>query len=365
MARTARRLAGGVLRLVETAVLGAFLMGILARYVRPGVLSWPLQMLGPFVPYLAVLVLVLALLRLWSASPRRRLAYALALALAAVRFLPETWDRPDASRGDLTVVTYNVPRWAGPDVAQKEEEIVRYAARVRPHVLAFQEPTVYYSAREERVVVAPFLRRLRDTLGYRVGRTAFASTRRSTQPVFTQGVRVVTAEELSIRPDTSTIPTYVSRVVLRYGGREAVLYNVHLYTHGARKPWRDAAFSPRQPRTWVPFLRQYRTAHRYRAWEADTLRALLDAETRPVIVTGDFNATPHEWSFARIAGAQRGLLDGFREGGRAWGGTFHRRYPVVRIDHVLASRAFRVVSARVPEIAASDHRPVEVRLRWR
>ncbi|HYE58915.1 MAG TPA: endonuclease/exonuclease/phosphatase family protein [Rhodothermales bacterium] len=365
MARFARLLAGGVMRLVETCMLGAFLLGYLARYVRPGGLSWPLQALGPLLPYLAMAVLVLAVPRLWRSSPRRRLAYAVALALAAVRFLPEVWVRPAPSGADLLVVTYNVPRWAGPDVAQKEAEIVRYAAMERPHVLAFQEPTVYYSAREERVVVAPFLRRLRDTLGYRVGRTAFAPTRRSPQPIFTRGVRVVTAEELSLRRDTANAPTYVSRIVFRYAGREAVLYNVHLYTHGARKPWRDEAFRRKEPRTWLPFIWQFRDAQRYRAWEADSLRKLIDAESRPVLVVGDFNATPHEWSFAHLARAQGGLYDGFREAGRAWGATFHRRYPVVRIDHILASRDFRIVRARVPDIAASDHRPVEVRLRWR
>jgi endonuclease/exonuclease/phosphatase family metal-dependent hydrolase len=353
------------MRLIETLVLGAFLVGYLARYVRPGLFSWPLQAFGPLLPYLALGVVVMAVPRLVRSSPRRRLAYAIALALAAVRFLPETWDRPAPVGTDLTVVTYNVPRWAGPDVAQKEAEIVRYAAQARPHVLAFQEPTVYYSARAERVVVAPFLRRLRDTLGYRVGRTAFAQTRRSPLPVFTRGIRVVTAEDLSLRPDTASAPTYVTRVVFRTGGQEAVLYNVHLYTHGARKPWRDAAFSRKEPRTWLPFIWQFRDAQRYRAWEADTLRRLIEAEERPVIVVGDFNATPHEWSYAHLARSRGGLLDGFREGGRAWGATFHRRYPFFRIDHVLASRDFRVVRARVPGIAASDHLPVEVRLRWR
>ncbi len=263
------------------------------------------------------------------------------------------------------MVTYNVPRWAGPDVEAKERMIEQYAATAKPHVLAFQESTVYYSAREQRVVVAPFLRRLRDSLGYRVGRTAFAAPRRSPQPVFTRGVRVVTSEERTFHPGPDVPATYVSRVVLADGAREAVVYNVHLFTHGARKPWEDGSFHPRQPRTWLPYVRQFREAQRFRAAEADTLRAYLDAEELPVVLVGDFNATPHEWCFGRIAGAQGGLFDAYREAGRGWGATFHRKYPVLRIDQVLVSRAFVPVRARVPHIGASDHRPVEVDLRWR
>ncbi len=94
MPRLARLLAGGLLRLVEDVLFGAFALAYAARYVRPGALTWPLQAFGPLLPYLAIVVLGLALLRLGHIAVPRRVVYGLALALAAVRFLPETSVRP-------------------------------------------------------------------------------------------------------------------------------------------------------------------------------------------------------------------------------------------------------------------------------
>ncbi len=371
-------------------VLGVFALGLAARHVRPGALTWPLQLLGPLVPMLAVLVVAAALVRVWKAGAGTRLAYALAVAAVVVRFGVPFGGGAEAREGDLTVVTYNVPRWAGPDTARKADEIDAYVRRVQPAILAFQEPTLYYRASApERVVVAPFLRRLRDSLGYRVGRTAFSPTSRSRQPVFTKGLRIVQADESRIRPDTTGAFTDIARVTFALdaatsprpagdasavpeslpdtsAARTAVLYNVHLYTHGARKPWDDPAFSLRQPRSWAVYLARFRDAHLRRAWEADSLRALLDAETRPVLVVGDFNATAHEWPFARIRGARGGLTDALGTAGRGWNATYHRDLPLLRIDHILVSREWQIVAARVPhDVAASDHLPVEVRLRMR
>ena len=359
-----RRSVRGLARGVDLAVGVGFVVAYAARYVRPEALTWPLQLAAPLLPYLALALLALTAGRLRGMRRWSVVGHAALFALAVVRFAPGTFARADAGAGDLRVVTYNVPRWSGPESADKARAIVAFAARERPDVIAFQEPVVVYSAARERVAVSPFLEALRDSLGYRVGRTAFARARRSPQPVFTR-FRVQRADEIRFRRAADAAYTYVTRVAFRHAGRDAVLYNLHLYTHGARKPWKEPGFDPFAPASWAPFLAQYRDAHRYRAWEADTLRALLDAEVRPAIVVGDFNASPHDWAFARVAGARGGLTDAFRQAGRGWGATYHRRLPLVRIDHVLASREWTVVRARVPAVGASDHRPVEAVLRWR
>mgnify|MGYP006177651277 CR=1 FL=1 len=82
-----------------------------------------------------------------------------------------------------------------------------------------------------------------------------------------------------------------------------------------------------------------------------------------VLVVGDFNSTMHHWEYRQVA---RGLRNVFTMRGRAWGATYHAALPLVRIDHILASPEWEVVSARVPTAHAfSDHRPVVARLRWR
>ena len=156
------------------------------------------------------------------------------------------------------------------------------------------------------------------------------------------------------------------RVRFRWRGREAVLYNLHLRSYGAAKPWRDPRLDVLAPRTWLPYLRQYRDAVRARAREVERLAEHIDRETLPVIVAGDFNEGPFTWAYRRLSRVPGGgrRTDAFHAAGRGDGRTYHGRRPVVRIDFVLADSAFEVVDAYVPASTFSDHRPVVVRLRW-
>jgi endonuclease/exonuclease/phosphatase family metal-dependent hydrolase len=91
------------------------------------------------------------------------------------------------------------------------------------------------------------------------------------------------------------------------------------------------------------------------------VREMLDAIgalTTPTIVFGDMNAAPDAPELAP-------LLARLRD---AWpttagpGFTYPSEKPAKRIDYVLVSPHFRVMSATVPPVAASDHRPVVVDL---
>jgi endonuclease/exonuclease/phosphatase family metal-dependent hydrolase len=88
--------------------------------------------------------------------------------------------------------------------------------------------------------------------------------------------------------------------------------------------------------------------------------AIIGADDTPVLLFGDLNASP-------AAPELRGLLVRLSD---AWpdtagaGFTYPASNPVRRIDYVLISRHFRVVSAHVPDAMASDHRPVIVDLRF-
>lgn len=359
-----RRLVRGLAQSLDLVVAAVFGASYAARYVRPGAFTWPLQLAGVGLPFVSVALLIVVAARLPAMRPGSRLLHGVLVGLLVVRFVPHDVFPPRTpSTNDLTLVTYNLPRWAGADEADKQRTLFAYARDARPDVWAFQEPFVAYTAQAEGVVVSPFLAALRDSLGYRVGRTAFARSARSAQPVFTgPRLRVVQSEERHFVPVAGAPPTNYTRLEVRHAGRPLVVYNVHLYTTGRRKPWQEGT-GPRDLRAWMPFLRQYRDNHLRRAREADSLRAALDREALPVVVLGDFNATPHEWAFARLAGK---LQDGGKEGGGLrWGGTWHRRFAFARIDHALVSPALRVVDARLPPLGISDHKPVAVRLRWR
>lgn len=87
-------------------------------------------------------------------------------------------------------------------------------------------------------------------------------------------------------------------------------------------------------------------------------RALLEVPgERPVLLGGDFNATPGSDSLALLESSGRfaGVFDG--------PATFPAWAPERRIDYVLAPRAWELVEERVVAVGVSDHRAVVARYR--
>jgi len=132
--------------------------------------------------------------------------------------------------------------------------------------------------------------------------------------------------------------------VVEHDGRQIALYAVHL-------------LPPFPSRTYI---------RGQRAQLADLL-LMLGEEDLPVIVAGDFNATPRTPYMARLrrlglrevhslAGLFRGWSRGatWRSCGRA--GVL----PGIRIDQIYLGRELTCASSRVLGANGSDHRPIAV-----
>lgn len=93
----------------------------------------------------------------------------------------------------------------------------------------------------------------------------------------------------------------------------------------------------------------------------DLLEGYMRAMPRPVILGGDFNASPWSHSVARILSAtDTDLVGGLRM-------TIHLRLTPLKlpvglpIDHVMSGAGFRPVAAETGRFVGSDHRPVVVK----
>lgn len=75
----------------------------------------------------------------------------------------------------------------------------------------------------------------------------------------------------------------------------------------------------------------------------------------PAILGGDFNSSATDVVHRQLT---RDFDDSFAEAGRGWGDTFHRRFPILRIDHIYATRQFDPVSSGVIATKTTDHRMV-------
>lgn len=128
------------------------------------------------------------------------------------------------------------------------------------------------------------------------------------------------------------------------------IVNVHLQSAATDlRLWRRA--------TWT----NHRVQRSYRLHEIDGIRAVLHHTTAfpmsPVILGGDFNAPATDVVHQRFADH---FKDSFLEGGSGWGNTYHRRFPVLRIDLLYHTFHFTAVRARTVESTHSDHRMLVV-----
>ncbi len=103
-----------------------------------------------------------------------------------------------------------------------------------------------------------------------------------------------------------------------------------------------------------------RRGFRTRAVQADTIAALIASGDGPTVVCGDFNDPPMSYAYRTIRGD---FSDAFEEAGRDYGFTYKKLYRLLRIDYILPSPHFEVLSYDSPDVPWSDHNPVIAVLR--
>jgi endonuclease/exonuclease/phosphatase (EEP) superfamily protein YafD len=357
---------------LDGPLLAAVAVGLAAAYLHPGPFWWA-QLLAVLLPYLTWVLGVAAAVPLLARRWGWFALHALLLAAVAGRaFPPERFgSAPAPAEGDLVVMSFNVPQ-SGPSGEALSDSLVAFLEAHEPDVVALQDVWTYPGAPRplrHAVHVEAAVERLPYAFEVppRPGSTGPARTWTTGVPVLVREGRVAGAEVLDQRPVPIDVgdadPAAVSaatRTHFRWRGREGVLYNVHLRSFGSQKPWEDR-IRLFEPGTWLPYLRRYRDVYRARAAEAEQIAAAVEAEALPVLVVGDFNATPNNWEYRRL---RRGRRDAFFAAGLGSGHTYRADRPFVRIDYVLADEAFAVTAAEVPLVGFSDHRPLVVRLRW-
>lgn len=154
------------------------------------------------------------------------------------------------------------------------------------------------------------------------------------------------------------------RLLLNLDGRSLAVYALHfslpLKPRLAQDP--DADIGPEA-------LLRYDESRRNS--QIRRLLRILDEETAPFIVAGDFNMSDASLIYAELAGR---MQDGWRGAGNGAGRTWpvaqaiglpRLIQPFLRIDYIWHSAALRATAAEVGEAIGSDHLPLSVSLEWR
>ena len=367
---TARRILKGLGWAAAAALVVAFLIGYAAPYLSPARFWWT-DLFAVVLPFLSVGVAVLGLGLGGGGGSRRQWGRVAVggglLVLLLVRFGPRlaAWGPAPTAPDALRLMTFNVPP-SLPAGTASAAPLVDLVQRARPDVMAFQEvrlATGRTRATDLRRVSVPLRPLLEPPVGYAPPRMPVETAVQ--QPVVSRGV----LDSMSVHPlppdGESNSRARYTRTSLSWDGRPAVLYNVHLHSVGEVRPWTVLSEGWASLDRWRAFLRAYRRAALRRAQQARLVRRRIREESRPVLVVGDFNSTPHQWAYRHIA---QGLQSAVHRRVRGWGTTFPAERPLVQIDHVLAGPAWQITAAHIPAngaAAVSDHRPVVAHLRWR
>jgi endonuclease/exonuclease/phosphatase (EEP) superfamily protein YafD len=136
--------------------------------------------------------------------------------------------------------------------------------------------------------------------------------------------------------------------ILHPSGTEIEVVNVHLATAATDlRLWKKTA--------WV----DHRNNRILRKKELSLTQQILQQTTgfpnTPTLFGGDFNAPASDIVHRQLT---LDFLDAFATAGTGWGNTYHRRFPILRIDHLYATRHFTPVRCRAVTTRHSDHRMV-------
>ena len=146
-----------------------------------------------------------------------------------------------------------------------------------------------------------------------------------------------------------------ARLVADWQGTEIAVYNVHFRAFNPDVGWSRERML--DPAVWAETPANLRAFYDEQALEAEALARRVRDETIPVIVAGDFNAAPDQWSRALLS---RSLTEVTGRWLPAW--TRPDRVSLVNVDGILVSHHWSVAEAAVGPQGFSDHRAVTAAL---
>ncbi len=132
------------------------------------------------------------------------------------------------------------------------------------------------------------------------------------------------------------------------GGDKIEVVNIHLATAATDlRLWRKTA--------WVRHRNNRRVREAELATTLDVLERTTSFPNVPTLLGGDFNSPAPDVVHRQLA---RDFADAFGAVGTGWADTYQRRFAILRIDQIYATRHFTPVRCRAVTTRHSDHRMV-------
>ena len=279
-------------------------------------------------------------------------------ALAWTASLLFSHSRPDTEgcTKELKVITYNTHQMEMYAKAH-QNRVIRYLQRQDADVVCLQEVDVY---KDDKYLTLPEMRKALAKYPYTYFDFKIHNKRHQ------YGIAVFSKYPLinknTIRyTSRGNISNYCDVVV----GKDTLrLFNNHLESNKLTiTDFPDTLESGAIKESAHRISDKLGSARAIRHEQARAIRQEIDSSPYPVIVAGDFNATPLSYTYLKIRGTD--LRDCFLESSIGkWGATLTKRHIGIRIDYVLCSKSLHPAEVRIDKLNYSDHYPVKATIKW-
>jgi len=370
MARFVRTFTKRVCIFLNIVIAGLFLLACINAWLHPSK-WWFFSLLGLVFPFLLLVVLGFLIFWLILRSKWAVLsAFTLLLGFSNIRVffgLHFTSSfKPEKKDGSFRILTWNV-HWF--DEANKKvkdhkdyrKKMLAFIKEQNADILCFQEflelgKSYTYSNTNAIVQLNyPYYYRVHDygTTGrYQAGVAIF-----SRFPIIdTQRIQY---------PSPRAAESLIGVDVVA-GGKRIRIYTTHLQSVLFQKnDYRNLEIIKSADDSMIvaskSIINKLKLGYASRGFQADLVRNRIDSSTYPEIICGDFNDVPNSYTYFRIKGNRQ---DVFVRKGSGIGRSYTAVSPTLRIDYIMANKAFEVLQYNRFLVPWSDHYPVVADLKF-
>ncbi len=361
MAKRFRLFTKRVLIYTNIVAVFFFLLACLSPYLHPQT-WWFISFLGLAFPFL--LLVVIAYLIAWLFLKRR---YALISAVALlfgikgitsfIAFNSKRSFQQSKEPGSIRVLTWNVARFIemkrnNNPGSQTRQKMMDQIKAQNADILCFQEffhsfDSTYYQNidRISRQMNYPYWFYSHDEDGDKhfTGSIIF-----SRFPIIDSGM---------IRYPRPTLPDALMHADLKVGEDTIRVYTTHLQSlqfdpddYDRIRKIKDAEYGiVSNSKTIFSKIKRGIT---HRSIQADLIEKVLQDSPHPLIFCADLNDVPNSYAYRTVKGQ---MQDAFLKKGLGMGRTYSALSPTLRIDYILADRAFKVQQFNRIVSKSSDH----------
>lgn len=358
-----RRLFNLLLTLISVVVVVVLFLTYLVPYVNPGRV-WFFPVLGLAAPAIYVCAVVLTLYWIirwrWLRAGTMLVLVVVGLFKVSLFWHPEirrTYEEPDYGRNTIKVISYNVRGFYDAESGRSSvDSILMLINREEPDIICLQEFNARLAERSEAFSLLDETYE-RATYGLQAD-----------DPDAREAPLAVLSKFRILRSGVVLTPKSSVWVDLLLDEDTVRVFNNHLHSTAINASDNEFITSHRflsdtaretKIRSIVTRLRENSVL---RAAQVDSIAEAKARTTTPMLVCGDFNDTPMSYVYRVMADD---LQDAFRTNGSGYSHTYRGFFNTLRIDYVLASKDFEILSYETLPVEYSDHHPVVVRLRKR